>query len=529
MGRYGVLIFTATWISIGLNGDAYADTGGEHVQSIRHAAKDAGQLAETAAFKGAAIAVATEIVVPAQAPEPAGAGNGPRKTGVVYALPEPARLDAMPWQSLGDGGYAIKLKVHADRAKRLRLHLRIEGERSELQIRLMGNMPGSVVKLVPAGVFAGGDIWLPLTDGDDVVLELYAPSQAARDAMGAVMLDRVNYLYAAVDGGQFAGLGRAQMTQHDVACWPNSSAYNELLKAASATPVIHYLSSNGGSYVCSGTLLNDMNNSGTPWFITANHCLGDQYAAGSASFEWYFQATACGSTNLDSRYKETFGGAQLLWTDLTYDVSLLKLNTKPPYGVMYAGWDSNPLVIGQKVWGIHHPKSDYTMANLGNVAALKQASKASNGVTRILNQVSYSYGGAEEGSSGSGVFVADSTGHAFFGTLSSRSTGNYQTTYYSPFDAYYPYIKPYLNPDGNDNDCFFSWAESKYAQYFPGPANTTGYQTYNYRYYPSVGSYLAINQADDNVYVLIPNVLGSLTSIGAKSGWIGQAKAAGCK
>jgi hypothetical protein len=62
----------------------------------------------------------------------------------------------------------------------------------------------------------------------------------------------------------------------------------------------------GDTYLCTGTLLNDAQNSFTPYFLTANHCLegtGDPAlgrgiaaaAAGTINTYWFVQAATCGS------------------------------------------------------------------------------------------------------------------------------------------------------------------------------------------------------------------------------------------
>ena len=431
-----LFITTNSWA----NGDLPA------VPSMVYQPEESGRLAETEAFKSPAGAIAAERKVPAYQPDTATPASGPKKTGVVHALSEPVQLDKLAWEVLADGGYAVKVKVHADRAKRLRLHLRIPGDYTAIQIRLLGNAPSSRIELVMAHVYRNGDIWLPITEGDEAMLELYAPSLAAREAMASAVLDRVNYLYAAAEDGQFAALNKAEQTQYDVTCWSSSADYTALLKGAAATAKINYVSSNGGSYLCTGTLLNDRNGTGTPWFATANHCIGDQSTADSMSLEWFYQAPTCGSGSTDSRYGKTYGGGQLLWDSVTYDATFLKLNSSPPGGVTYAGWSANTLSLGQMVWGVHHPKGDHTMASVGNVAALYTQVRTESGL-HTLHNMRYSAGGTEGGSSGSGVFTVDGTTIQWRGTLCCGPSDDYKNSSYSPFDAYYSSVRPYLYPD----------------------------------------------------------------------------------
>jgi len=426
--------------------NAWANGDLPKVPSMVYQPKESGRLAEAAAFKSTTTTIAAERQVPAYEPDSATPADGPKKTGVVHTLAEPVQLDRLKWEQLADGGYAVKVKVHADRAKRLRLHLHIAGNYAAIQIRLKGNAPASQIDLVTAHVFPNGNLWLPVTDGDEVILELYTPSLAAREAMASAVLDQVNYQYASAEGGQFAALGRAVYPEYDVTCWSKDPAYSVLLKGAAATAKINYVSSTGGSYMCTGTLLADRGNTGTPWFTTANHCIGDQYEADSLNAEWFYQATACGSVSTDSRYQKTYGGAQLIWTNYYYDASFLKLNSNPPSGVIYAGWDSNTPSTGLKVWGIHHPKGDHTMASVGNVVATNVPALIDGG-DRELHEMQYTYGGTEPGSSGSGFFSTDGTSLFWRGTLSGGPSYNYQISLYSPFSSYYNNIKSYIYPN----------------------------------------------------------------------------------
>lgn len=425
---------------------AWANGDRPSVPSMLYQPKEDGRLAAAEAFKDAAGTIAAERRVPAYEPDAAMPTGGPKQTGVVHTLSEPVQFDQLTWQALSDGGYAVRVKIQADRARQLRLHLHIRGDYTAIQFRLKGNAVSAPVELIAARVFPSGDIWLPISDGDEAILELYAPSRAAREAMASAVLDRVNYLFAAAGDGEFATLHKAAYTQYDVTCWTNSTDYAALLKGAAATAKINYVSSDGGSYLCTGTLLNDRNGTSTPWFATANHCIGDQAEANSMSLEWFYQAPACGSSSTDSRHKKTYGGGQLLWGNVEYDTTFLKLNSSPPSGVTYAGWDANSLSVGQKIWGIHHPKGDHTMASAGNVAELDTLTQTESGL-HTLHNMRYSYGGTEGGSSGSGLFSVDGTTIQWRGTLCCGPSSDYQNSSYSPFDYYYSSIKAYLYPD----------------------------------------------------------------------------------
>lgn len=453
------------------------------------------RLLKAESFKGAPDKIAAVRQVAAHPAEALAATAGPKKTGIVHVLSKPVQFDNLAWEALPDGGYAIKAKIHGDQAKRLRLHLRMRGDFASIQLRLKGNAPP--IEAVDLSGLKRGDIWLPITEGDETIVELYAPSENARNAMSAT-LDQVNYQFTPAGAeGQFAATGSAQYAERDVACWSSDADYAALKAAASGTAKINFISG-GDSYRCTGTLLSDATNRRIPWLITANHCIGSQSEANTMTLEWFYQAPSCGSRTVDSRYKQTSGGAQLVWTTVVNDATLLKLNSAPPSGTVFLPWKSDPLRIGQKVWAVHHPKGDHAMASLGYVDSLN-LSVSAEGATRTVDRVKYSTGGVEPGSSGSGLFAIDGTTPWWVGVASALLGGSYQDSVYGTANAIYEGIRPYL--DIRDIDRICDWAESEYPAYFPKGATTQTSYPYSYRYYATTGNYLATSYASDRVIV----------------------------
>lgn len=425
---------------------AWSNSNLPSVPSAVYQPKGSGKLAEVEAFKDAADTVAAERLVPAYEPAATAPVSGPQKTGVVHTLREPIRLDKLAWNRLPDGGQTVKVRIRADRAKRLRLHLRIEGERAAIQIRLKGNASTSSIELVSARLFQTGDIWLPITDGDEAMMELYAPSPEARQAMGPAVLDKVNYLYAAAEGGQFAALGLAPNSGNDVVCdnFSDLAVRDAIRHSALGVAKINSITRDGESYSCTGTLLADRDQTYTPWFATANHCASSQAEADNMSFEWFFQAASCTRSETDSRYQQTYGGAQILWSNASQDTAFLKLNAAPPSGVTYLGWDARSLSVGQSVWGIHHPLMDHTMYAGGTVDALAVPVLILGSGTHSLNRVNFSNGSLRNGSSGSGLFTFDKTNLYWRGVAITASSNGYG--FYSQFDTFFGNITQYLYP-----------------------------------------------------------------------------------
>jgi lysyl endopeptidase len=382
---------------------------------------------------------------------------GVQKTGVVYQLPVPVLSSELNWEPV-NGGYVARIHLYSVQAKRLRFHLTFNQTAATIAFRLKGSEDTLPLEPIDQTFIHNHDIWLPITNGNNAELELFINDIAAKNGLFAV--DSINILIeeptsaipdlikeinksAAVSSVTAQSLFLTQKPEFDLACWANVPQYPALQKAASGTAKINFIS-NGGSFICSGTLLNDSRSSLTPWFATARHCLTNQAIASTATFEWFFQATSCGGFFTDSRYSQTFGGAKLLWTNAKNDISFLRLNASPPGGVFYQGWDSKRLKVGNLVWGVHHPEGDHTMVSQGRVKNLSVNVKDEDSKVHVFNQIQYIYGATEGGSSGSGIFSVSKGLARWRGALFGSSTTISQTSFYSDFSVYYPKIKRWL-------------------------------------------------------------------------------------
>ena len=100
----------------------------------------------------------------------------------------------------------------------------------------------------------------------------------------------------------------------DIACAPNADA------RADGRAVARMLFTDDGTFVCTGSLLNDQVSSFTPLFATANHCIHTAAAAASLETLWLFFPTACG--NFTQPGVRITGGATLLLAHFDTDFTL---------------------------------------------------------------------------------------------------------------------------------------------------------------------------------------------------------------
>lgn len=148
----------------------------------------------------------------------------------------------------------------------------------------------------------------------------------------------------------------------------------------------------GGS--CSGSVINNTNQDGTPYVLTANHCYNA--SVGSWVFRFNWQGASCPNP-ASSPSSQSLTGATLRARNGTTDFCLVEINSAIPasYNATYAGWDKSGTTPAS-VAGIHHPRGDIKKISFDSNAV-------SNGSSRwLIDQ--WDDGLVEPGSSGSPLF-----------------------------------------------------------------------------------------------------------------------------
>lgn len=197
-----------------------------------------------------------------------------------------------------------------------------------------------------------GTMGTALLHSDRVVVELIEAAQVVGESqleVGTIVhayrniLNRAEEVYDEVNRGPFGNSGNCNI---NVNC-PEGADWQTEKKSVA-------LIVNGGSAHCSGALMNNTSMDGTPYFLTANHCLG-----GQNNWVFYFNhesSTCSGSTG---PINQSISGSSLIASNGGSDFALLLLSETPPasYNVQYVGWDNSDEAVSSAV-GIHHPTGD---------------------------------------------------------------------------------------------------------------------------------------------------------------------------
>ena len=210
-------------------------------------------------------------------------------------------------------------------------------------------------------------------------------------------------------------------------------------------------------YDCTGFLVNNTRQDGTPYFQTANHCISTSAVAATLVTYFNYENSTC--TSSDASRTKSLSGATLKATNSYSDFTLLLLNEYPPvaYLPFYAGWEASarsPL----KGTSIHHPQATPKCIALDYNPPVTYSrtlpwTDGNNVVisTSAVNthwEVQFDAGETESGSSGAPLFDDNkrvigqlhggSTGVDFYGKLS--LSWNYGTTASTQ-------LKSWLDPD----------------------------------------------------------------------------------
>lgn len=205
------------------------------------------------------------------------------------------------------------------------------------------------------------------------------------------------------------------------------------------------------SYLCTGSLINNVRNNGTPYFLTASHCISDTAEAKTLVAYFNYEAEGCSGTPYTPK---TLAGASLVTTGGSSDYTLLRLNNTPPasYQPYYAGWNAENTGTSL-VKGIHHPEGltkkisvDYD--SIESNAYLIPWEGSPESPINSHWQVNFDIGLTAGGSSGSPLFNRD---HQIIGQLHGGDDiidlyGKFSYSFTHP-SGRYATLKSILDPD----------------------------------------------------------------------------------
>lgn len=423
--------------------------------------------------------------LPADGPGPRASGGGAGSSsgggvpiGVVREVPAAANPAATArlwhWQALPDGGQVAALTFRSDGAAGLRLALAVQalppgatlsvhasaagvsGQRGRAAHALnLREIEDTVARNLRSGVGGpGADTYsTPTLSGEEVTLQIELPA-GVDPASVSIAVPRLTHLWwthaAVTKAADLVTAKSADVCHVDATC---ESRYAAEARAVARLEVV----SGGTAYLCTGTLMADVSATGTPYFLTAHHCVSNQVEASTVETYWFYRAASCGSSLLDPAATYLTGGATLLHAAESSDVSFLRLSGSPPVGAVHAGSIVSLPALDTALVGLHHPAGDLLKVSEGSLSGYGSCQGtlcgANNHVDGNFLVLQWSRGTTEQGSSGSGVFAAVGSrrylvGHLYAGSASCSDPS--AKDFYGRFDRAFPSLRPWLgSPPGS--------------------------------------------------------------------------------
>ena len=178
--------------------------------------------------------------------------------------------------------------------------------------------------------------------GDIIVIEYFEPNFITSKSM--INISNIINGYKDV----FRGYEDSESCNNNVNC-ADFQSWNDEISSVVLTLT------DGGTRLCSGAMINNVNQDLELYFLTSETCLGGHE---DWVFMFNYESADC-YNNQDGVTNQTVSGATLLAHHYESDFALLRLEETPPeeYDIYFSGWDisgNNPVDCAT----IHHPVGD---------------------------------------------------------------------------------------------------------------------------------------------------------------------------
>ncbi len=339
---------------------------------------------------------------------------------------------ALQWSSLDNGQQVAAINIQSTGAYGLRAGVLVDSLPDGAQLRIYSQEhPNAIVERSGAEVnallaqnrkagetgAAANTWWTPDVGAGDTTVEVVLPAGTGADAL-RISIPVVSHIYVNLSlptEAELAETAKADAAKVDTsaACNLDASCTNNYQTERNAVARMSFTRSDGKSYLCTGTLLNNTKGDFAPYFITGNHCISTQSSASSMQTAWFYRSSSCNSGVPGANAALRNAGATLLYATASTDSALLKLNEMPPVGVTLAGWDARTAgKVGDATYGLHHPGGNLLKYSVGSVVGFMNCTAgAGDAITCSTGDsnsgfysVRWSQGTTEGGSSGSALF-----------------------------------------------------------------------------------------------------------------------------
>ena len=225
------------------------------------------------------------------------------------------------WQTLDDGSSLWRMNVEVSGATDLHLgfaRFALPDGAALWAIAQDGTYEG------PYGPADAGPLWLPMLPGERATLELRLPAGIGFTA-DMLALSHVDAGFLDLFARSILSPGSSGACNVNVVC-PLGLPYTDETRA-----LAYYefrADADGRTYICTGTLLNDVPADRKAYLLTAAHCVASTTEVASMRVYWNYRSTQC-ATTVGYSFAQNQTGATLRATRADADFTLVELATPP--------------------------------------------------------------------------------------------------------------------------------------------------------------------------------------------------------
>ncbi len=256
-----------------------------------------------------------------------------------------------------------------------------------------------------------GELWTPVVPADDIVVEVAIPVSARR--MLGLELGSINVGYRGLGTVRAAQTGAPALASGscnvDVVC-PQGDGWRHQIQTVAVYTI-------GGSWMCTGAMVNNTAQDATPYFLTADHCGIGSGNASSVTVYWNYQNSTCRPPGSPASGGSGDGSLTQFQTGAFFradygpsDMTLIELDSAPDptWNVAFAGWDNTSADATSAV-AIHHPNTDEKRISFEDdpTTTTSYLGNSVPGDGSHVRVIDWDLGTTEPGSSGSPLFNQD--------------------------------------------------------------------------------------------------------------------------
>ncbi|MGE5394077.1 MAG: trypsin-like peptidase domain-containing protein [Candidatus Saccharibacteria bacterium] len=230
--------------------------------------------------------------------------------------------------------------------------------------------------------------------GDELLIQYEEPAGVAFP--GQLELSRISHDFTGAGApDDHRPLGISGSCNVNVNC--NSANGTEEIKDAVCRIIVE------GEDICTGTFVNNTANDGTPYLLTAYHCISTEHKANSTVFLFNYESPAC--TSIDADVSRSLSGSSLKAAFDSLDFALVRLSSAIPYAYRpyLAGWNRKSQAPSSTKT-IHHPLGDIKKISTDKDIPATSSYSSNYHVNSFWKILRWDTGTTENGSSGGPLF-----------------------------------------------------------------------------------------------------------------------------